>query len=265
MARMSGPGWPSPPRETLAARALRAASAERRVAELENQLESAHEELSRRQNESGSLQKSLELSAGENSRLSSLCDEHSAATEKAKSQNGRLARALVKEKRAREDADERRQTESSELGTRVEAALARATAAEALLSAALQELSVCKANNAAMERKVADAESAVQEKERNIQELTLSRSLLVDELSQLQTISQVRDADLARAKSHQSLLADLVVQLEAKVQGKVQGTPRLQHARESFAGGERTGSAVLTHDLAQDTWLLGPLPPANAA
>jgi chromosome segregation ATPase len=261
MAPMTGNGWPSPPRETLAARALRAASAERRVAELEDQLDLAHEELLRRQNEIDSLQKSLELNASENSRLSSLLDEHSAAAEKTKSQNGRLARALVKEKRARDEADERRQTESSELSTRVEAALARAIAAEALLSEAQRDLSACKANNTTMEQKIADAESAVEEKEQKIHELVHSRLLLIDELSRLQTMSQVRDADLARAKENQSLLADLVVQLEAKMGS----TPPLRHARGGFGNGGPTGSAVLKHDLAKDTWLLGPLPPVDAA
>jgi chromosome segregation ATPase len=256
MAQMTGYAWPALPKETLASRALRAASAERRVGELEGQLDEAHEELFRRQNETISLQTSLELNVSENSRLSGLLGEHSAAAEKTKSQMSRLAKALAKEKRAREEAEARRQKEFAELSTRVEAALARANAAEALLSEARQDLSVCRAANALMEQKIADAESAVQEKRQKIHELTQSRSLLIDELGRLQAISQTRDADLARTKENQSVLADLIVQLEAKLQSK----SRPQPARGSFGHGATTGSAVLMHDLAKDTWLLGPLP-----
>jgi chromosome segregation ATPase len=255
--------WPSLPRETLASRALRVLSAEQRATELEDQLEVAHEELLRRENEIVSLQESLELSAGENSRLSSLVDEQSAAAEQEKSRLGRLARALAKEKREREEANERREAETSELSSRLEAALARAMAAEKLLAEAQRDLSARDMNNCALEGKIADAAIAVQEKEYEIHELKRSRSTLIDELSRLQAVSKDRDADLARARANQSLLADLVVQLEAKVQksksdAKIsEGTPPLQHSG-------RTNCAVLKRDLDKDTWLLGPLPPVAA-
>jgi chromosome segregation ATPase len=262
--------WPSLPRETLASRALRVLSAEQRAAELESRLEAAHEELLRRENEIVSLQQSLELSAGENSRLSDLLDEQSAAAEKEKSRLGRLAKALAKEKRERDEANERREAETSELSIRLEAALARAINAEKLLAEAQRDLSTRNTANNALERKIADAAIAVQEKEYQIDELTRSRSTLIDELSRLQAISKVRDAELARAKENQSLLADLIVQLEAKLQkskcdAKIsEGKPRLAQAWESVGNGGRTSSAILKNDLDRDTWLLGPLPPLSA-
>jgi chromosome segregation ATPase len=255
--------WPSLPRETLASRALRVLSAEQRAAELESQLDEAREELSRRENEIVSLQESLELNAGENSRLSSLLDEHSAAAEKEKSRIGRLARALAKQKREHDEVNERRQAETSELSSRLEEALARAIAAEKLLAEARQDLSARNTENNALERRIGDAVTAVQEKDYEIQDLTRSRSKLIDELSRLQAISKVRDADFAHAKENQRLLADLVVQLEAKVQRSKndaeisERAPPLQHSG-------RMNCAVLKRDLDKDTWLLGPLPPVAA-
>ena len=58
-------------RETLAARAARTASADKRVAELEDELGLTHERLSLEENENYSLQLSLDLTISENSRLSS--------------------------------------------------------------------------------------------------------------------------------------------------------------------------------------------------
>jgi len=274
MAR--SPEWPLPPRETLAAQALRAASAEKRIAELESQLDSAHEELLRRENEIVSLQKSLHLAAGENSRLSSHLEQHSVAADIAKSRFDSLAVVLATARHERDEANQRRQTETSELGTHLEAALARAIGAEKLLSQAQKDLRVFNMKNSAMERQVADAESAAQEKEHQIHELARSRSVLTDELNRLLTISKIRDADLARAKENHSLLAELVIQLQAKMQESKNDkrveeiNPRLQHARKrigakSFGNSRRTNCAILKRDLDKDTWLLGPLPSVNAA
>ena len=58
-------------RETLAARAARAATADKRVTELEDELGLARERLALEENENHSLQISLDLTISENSRLSS--------------------------------------------------------------------------------------------------------------------------------------------------------------------------------------------------
>ena len=56
--------------ETLAARAARVSSADKRIAELESELDAAREALVLRENEHHSLQTSLDLIGGDNSRLS---------------------------------------------------------------------------------------------------------------------------------------------------------------------------------------------------
>jgi hypothetical protein len=63
-------------RETLAARAARTASADKRVAELENELGLSRERLILEENENCSLQLSLDLTTSENSRLSSQLAEN---------------------------------------------------------------------------------------------------------------------------------------------------------------------------------------------
>jgi hypothetical protein len=73
-------------RDTLAARAARAAAAEKRIAELEGDLGSARERLVLLENENHSLQSSLELMVGENSRLSCRLTESDAAGDRARSQ-----------------------------------------------------------------------------------------------------------------------------------------------------------------------------------
>ena len=270
MARMTRPEWPLPPRETLAARALRASSAEKRAAELESQLDSAREELLRRENEIVSLRKSLELSTGENARLSGGLEERFAAADTAKSQIDCLTRALATAERERDEADRRRHADTSGLSTLLEAALARARAAEKLLAQAQQDLCARNMKNADMERKVADAESEIEENEREIRKLTHSRSVLTDELARLLTIGKSRDADLARAKESYGRLAELVVQLEGKLRNsksdkKIEEiAPRLENTRER-PGAKKSGNngpsgcAVLRRDLDKDAWLLGPL------
>ena len=57
--------------ETLAARAARVSSADKRIAELEGELAAAREALVLREDENHSLQTSLDLIGGDNSRLSS--------------------------------------------------------------------------------------------------------------------------------------------------------------------------------------------------
>jgi hypothetical protein len=57
-------------RETLAARTARAAAADKRIAELEDELNATREELALRENENQSLQTSLDLVVAENSRRS---------------------------------------------------------------------------------------------------------------------------------------------------------------------------------------------------
>jgi chromosome segregation ATPase len=82
-------------RDTLAARAARAAAAEKRIAELEGDLGSARERLVLLENENHSLQSSLELTVSENSRLSCRLTESDAAGDRARSQLEQVKRPLT--------------------------------------------------------------------------------------------------------------------------------------------------------------------------
>jgi hypothetical protein len=77
-------------RETLAARAARAASADKRVTELEDELGLAHERLILEENENYSLQLSLDLTISENSRLSSQLAESERQVQKLEQLHAKL-------------------------------------------------------------------------------------------------------------------------------------------------------------------------------
>jgi len=82
-------------RETLAARAARAAAADKRIAELEGDLGSARERLDLRENENQSLQSSLDLIVSENSRLSGRLTESEAAGNRARSELEQIKTTLA--------------------------------------------------------------------------------------------------------------------------------------------------------------------------
>jgi chromosome segregation ATPase len=88
-------------RQTLAAQALRAASADKRVAELEHELDQLREQLMHQQNRAASLETSLALKTDENSRLSERVTELSAdlRAEHQHLERARLALATVESER----------------------------------------------------------------------------------------------------------------------------------------------------------------------
>ena len=73
-------------RETLAARAVRAAAADKRIGDLEADLELARERIAFLENENHSLQSSLDITAKENSRQSDRLQLSDAANDRARSQ-----------------------------------------------------------------------------------------------------------------------------------------------------------------------------------
>jgi len=77
-------------RETLAARAARAATADKRVTELEDELGLARERLVLEENENYSLQMSLDLAINENSRLSSQLAESERQVQKLEQLHSKL-------------------------------------------------------------------------------------------------------------------------------------------------------------------------------
>lgn len=238
-------------REVAAARILKdhsdalaahGAAADKRVAELEGELGAVREQLVLRENENRSLQTSLDQIVGENSRMTRRLAESDVAADKARHQQEQMKTALaaVEAERAKfaaaiEETNERRQTETNTLNTRLEAMSSRAVAAEKLLAEVRQSLLARTEESNAAERKVADAtvarnatdkklellQSSLQVKERQIHDLEQLRSKLVDRSNALAAAVKARDTALARAEERIALLGERVSQLEAAAEASL--------------------------------------------
>ena len=238
-------------REIAAARILKdhsdalaahGAAGDKRVAELEGELGSVREQLVLRENENRSLQNSLDQIVGENSRMSRRLAESDAAADKARHQHEQLKTALAAAEAERaklaaaiEEANEKRQTETNTLNTRLEATSSRALAAEKLLAEVRQSLLARTEENNAAERKMADAtvarnatdkklellQSSHQVKERQIHELEQLRNKLVDRTNALMATVKARDTALLRAEERVVLLGERVAQLEAATEANM--------------------------------------------
>jgi DNA repair exonuclease SbcCD ATPase subunit len=249
-------------RETLAARALRAAAAERRSSELESELGLAREQLLTRDNEILSLEKSLELNAGENLRLSARLSENSAAIDAAHLQLEQMRLAVRAAKAERDEATGKLQAELSALNAQLESALACAATAKKLRSELHEDQLKHMLENSGAARKIGDLETSLKEKERQIQELRSSQSKLVDDLKD-------SDAALARAEERIRSLAKLFIQLEAKTSDRTgdravdetDGPVGYGHmppvAAKNIHNGSATNAALLKRDLDRDAWLFG--------
>ena len=224
--------------ETLAARAARVSSADKRIAELEGELAAAREALVLRENENHSLQTSLDLIGGDNSRLSNYLTRREAALDEAQSQlkqiktaltaaeaeNGKLAAAV-------RQANEKRLAEVDPLNTRLAAMTARSVTAEKLLAEAQQNLQACSEEKSSAERKLADTNAArhaadknielvqnsLRVKEKQAQDLEQALSTLIEGAEPLQKTLKVRDTALVRAEEKIKLLHDAHAEAEAKL------------------------------------------------
>lgn len=221
-------------RDTLAARAARAAAAEKRIAELEGDLGSARERLVLLENENHSLQSSLELTVSENSRLSCRLTESDAAGDRARSQLEQVKRPLtsVEAERNRlaaaghearsqleqttaalvtteaeritlsfavDEVNKKRQTETNTLNTRLGAMSERAVTAEKLLAKAQRRLLVRTAENCSVERKFADA--------------TVARDAAHKKLELLQNSLQVKERQVQELERSRSELIEVTTTL----------------------------------------------------
>jgi chromosome segregation ATPase len=232
LARATDVAWTLNARgETLAARALRASAvAEKRIAELENELGAVRKNLIARENEILGLQKSLDSAAGENSRLSDRLAENSTALDKARSELDQMKLKLTTVEAERDEANKNGQTEICALTKRLEAMSIGAVAAEKLLAQARQNFLTCATDKIAIE-------ASLHAKERQIEELELARSRLVDDTNRLLKTCKARDMALFRAEEKIGLLAELFVQLEAK--GKRSKSQKKTEECSSQLQGER--------------------------
>ena len=226
------------PRETLAARAARVTSADRRVAELESDLRSACEEIALRDNENLSLQTSLDLIASENSRLSI------AATD----QLEKIKSTMIEAEAERDElvfvldqANENLQTETNALQARLRAA----------------------------HKKVKLLQNSFHLKERRVQDLEQARAQLIDKTDKLLRTCKKRDAALARAEEKISVLTELFAQVEAKLSiaedrknvFELQSRLPREHRERTIANTVRRKApqqfTVLQHQPENDEWLFG--------
>jgi chromosome segregation ATPase len=182
------------PSRTLQMLAAQLAAFKKRVAELEDELDSAREEFALRENETSSVQTSYNLIAAENAHLSRRLAEGEAAADKACSEVEYKTTALAlaelectKLASAAAEASEQHRTETCTLQTGLEAMSSRALAAESMLTKAQQRLLA--------------AEGMLAKTQQRLLARTETDSALHSEISRLFDHATKRDADAETARS----------------------------------------------------------------
>ena len=212
-----------------------AATADKRIVELEAETTHARERLVLLENEKRSLQGSLDALVGENSRLSRRVTENENALTGARSRIEQIETALTASEQQCnkltamvDEANERRQGEGNSLNLRLEAMQSRATAAEKLLAEVRQSLIARTEENRQSERKVVEATIArnstekkleqllgsLQTQERQLKDLEGSRATLVERSNTLLKTVKARETALTRAEERIQSLTERVTQLE---------------------------------------------------
>jgi hypothetical protein len=209
-------------------------AADARIAELENELAAAYDELSLRDNENQSLRTSLDLAMAENVSLSERLAKRDAAQHSTGSQLEYLQTALTAAEtdctRISSEARDYR-IEASVLHGRLATMSSRAEIAERLLADARECLLARIAENAVTERNLADATAARRDagselhqlqdllrlKQCQINELEQSRLQLIAATNTLLKTFQNRDVALVHADDEIKLLNARIVELEAQI------------------------------------------------
>jgi chromosome segregation ATPase len=222
--------------ETAAKQALseQFEAADTRIAELENELAAAHDELALRDNENESLRTSLDLAMAENAALTERLVKSGAAQRSTGSQLEYLQSALTAaETECTRLFSEARnfRIEASTLNDVLARMTSRAEIAERLLADARECLAARIAENTAAERRLADATVARRDagtelhqlqdllrlKQCQINELEQSRLKLIAATNTLLKTFQNRDAALVHADDEIKLLKERIAQLEAHI------------------------------------------------
>jgi len=210
---------------------------DKRIAELEDHLLSAREDLARSDNENHSLQASLDLTLGESARLSGRVWDTGVEADalRAQVESAKSALRTVEAERDRltvavHETKELRRVEAEFLNSQIEAVASRAATAEDMLTEARRRLvarteeskeSLHKAMEAALLRNAADetlreVRASLQAKEFEVRELDQSRTALMAEVGALLEAFEGRAAALAAAEDKAKSLELRVVQAEAK-------------------------------------------------
>ena len=210
------------------------AAADARIAELENELAAAHDELALRDNENESLRTSLDLAMADNAGLTERLAKSDAAQHSTGSQLEYLQTALATAEtectRLSSEARDSR-IEASTLNDVLAKMTSRAEMAERLLADARECLAARIAENAATERSLADATAARRDaaselhqlqdllrlKQCQINELEQSRLQLIAATNTLLKTFQNRDVALVHADHEIKVLKGRIVRLDAQI------------------------------------------------
>jgi chromosome segregation ATPase len=213
-----------------------AAAKDKRIAELEDALLAGREDIVYRDNESRSLQTSLDLVTGENARLSDRLRDSAdeAGALKAQLENSRAALLAAQAERdrlavANRESVDLHRIESDALNDRLDAMTSRNAATERLLVDVRKCLAARIAENGAAARQVADATLAkdaadralgqlhdsLELKEHQVEELEQSRAMLLAGAGTLLETFETRIAALAEAEARANSLAARIAEAEA--------------------------------------------------
>lgn len=229
-----------------------AAATAAKIAELDSELAWAREELVHRDNESASLQRSLELSSADNTRLSQRLADCEASIGKAYVQLEQMKAALIMVERERaktasaaDRADQKRRNEAGSLNARLEAMASCATTADKLLAGLRQNL----------REKLELLQNLLAVKDRQLGELKQSRSKLIERTGKLLEAFKARDERLAAAEERNRTLAARLTQAEAALKksqedlrsarSELHSVRKSRRADETPRDAARADSAVL--------------------
>jgi chromosome segregation ATPase len=243
-------------------------AADARIVELENELATAHDELSLRDNENQSLRTSLDLAMAENASLTerlAKCDaaQHSTGSQLEYLQTA-LATAETECTRLFSEARDFR-IEASTLNDVLATMTSRAEVAERLLADARECLLARIAESAVTERDLANATAARRDGERDLhelQDLLRLKQCQINELEQsrLQLIAatntllktfQNRDAALVHADDEIKLLNARIVELEAQI-AQLERQARQTNTRREAAKAHARPHQTVTLPAADD-------------
>lgn len=207
--------------------------ADKRIVELQADCTLLREQLSLLETDKRSLQTALDQTLAESSRLSRRLSESALAAARSRLEQTEIGLASAQNERtalcaARDEANERHQSESYALNLRLEAMRSRAGTAENLLSEVRQSLVARTEEIRVSERKVVEATIARNATEKTVERLTAARDALeakVKELEQgratlaerangLTEAAKARETSLTHAEHKIKSLTDRVDQLE---------------------------------------------------
>jgi predicted nucleic acid-binding Zn-ribbon protein len=261
-------------REAAAARVLgehnqaltaHAETADKRIIELEDMFGSTGEKLVLREDENRSLQNSLDRMVEQKSRLHRRIANHEETIETVSGQVVQLQTTLkdTDAERARlaaavAEANDRRQVETNALSTRLEATSSRASTAEKLLAEVRQSLQSRTEENATAERKAVEAavarnfadkklelaNSALQAKDRQLQETTQARTKLAERANKQLLDLRQRERALAQAEEQLQILGTRIAQLEGDAEVSRRQTADEIADLQSQLANERAGRTV---------------------